>query len=88
MTDFNNKEYDDDTKVKYDSDDGIEFIEDAYKAIQNEINKGNIVLIKYEDFIKTKKDWLYRTIQKEYDDAVEHPEYRYFLINKFPFLNK
>jgi len=67
---------------------GIEFIEDAYKAIQNEINKGNIVLIKYEDFIKTKKDWLYRTIQKEYDDAVEHPEYRYFLINKFPFLNK
>ncbi|MGN0320533.1 MAG: signal peptidase I [Lachnospira sp.] len=30
MTDFNNKEYDDDTKVKYDSDDGIEFIEDDY----------------------------------------------------------
>ena len=67
---------------------GSEFIEDAYEAIQNEIQNGNIILIKYEDFIKTKKEWLYSIIQKEYDEAVEHPEYRYFLINKFPFINQ
>ena len=65
-----------------------EYIEDAYEEIQKEIKKGNIVLIKYEDFIKTKRDWLYNTIQNEYDDAIDHPEYRYFLINKFPFIKK
>ena len=65
-----------------------EYIEDAYDAIQKEIQKGNIVLVKYEDFIKTRKDWLYKNIQNEYDNAVDHPEYRYFLVNKFPFINK
>ena len=67
---------------------GSEYIKDAYDEIQKKIQKGNIVLIKYEDFIKTKKEWLYKIIQQEYDEAVEHPEYRYFLINKFPFINK
>lgn len=67
---------------------GSEYIDDAYAEMQKEIEKGNIVLIKYEDFIKTKKDWLYKTIQKEYDDAVDHPEYRFFLINKFPFIKR
>lgn len=67
---------------------GCEYIEDAYEEILKEIKKGNIVLIKYEDFIKTKRDWLYKTIQNEYDDAIDHPEYRYFLINKFPFIKK
>ena len=65
-----------------------EYIADAYEEIQKEIKKGNIVLIKYEDFIKTKKDWLYKTIQKEYDEAINHPEYRFFLINKFSFIKK
>lgn len=66
----------------------VEYINDAYDEIQKEIKKGNIVLKSYEEFIKEKKDWLYRTIQKEYDESVNHPEYRYFLINKFPFIKK
>lgn len=49
---------------------------------------GNIILIKYEDFNKKKKNWLFNTIQKEYDEAIVHPEYRYFLTNKFPFIKK
>jgi len=65
-----------------------EYIEDAYDAIQEEIKKGNIVLVKYEDFIKTRQDWLYKNIQNEYDTSLDHPEYRYFLINKFPFIKK
>ena len=65
-----------------------EYIEDAYEEILKEIKKGNIVIKKYDDFIKEKKDWLYKIIQKEYDESVNHPEYRYFLINKFPFIKK
>lgn len=65
-----------------------EYIDDAYERIQDEIRKGNIFLVKYEDFIKEKKDWLYKVIQKEYDEAIDHPEYRYFLTNKFPFIKK
>ncbi len=65
-----------------------EYVSDAYEAIMEEVRKGTIALVKYEDFIKTKKDWLIKTIQKEYDEATNHPEYRYFLINKFPFIKK
>ena len=65
-----------------------EYIKDAYEEIEKEIKKGNIVIKKYDDFIEEKKEWLYMTIQKEYDEAINHPEYRYFLINKFPFINK
>ena len=63
-----------------------EYIEDAYEEIMREVKKGNLVLKKYDDLMKEKKDWLYKTIQKEYDEAKEHPEYRHFLINKFPFI--
>ena len=65
-----------------------EYVSDAYEAIMEEVRKGTIALVKYEDFIKTKKDWLIKTIQKEYDEATNHREYRYFLINKFPFIKK
>ena len=67
-----------------------EYIKDAYEEIQKEIKKGTIVLKKYEDFINIKenKEWLYKTIQKEYDESINHPEYRYFLTNKFPFVKK
>ena len=68
--------------------DSVEYIPDAYLAIMDEVNKGNIVLVKYEDFIKTKKDWLEKTIQKEYEESISQPEYRYFLESKFKFLKK
>ncbi len=68
--------------------DSCEFIADAYEEIMKEVENGNIALIKYEDFIKVKKEWLYKIIQKEYDLALDHPEYRYFLTSKFPFIKK
>ncbi len=69
------------TKVDF-----VEYIPDAYDAIMEEVNKGNIVLVKYEEFIKTKKEWLENIIKREYDQSNDHPEYRYFLKSKFSFL--
>lgn len=66
----------------------VEYIPDAYDAIIEEVNKGNITLLKYDQFTKLKKDWLEKTIKKEYEESIEHPEYRYFLKSKFKFLNK
>ena len=66
----------------------VEYIKDAYEEIQKEIKLGHIVLIKYEDFIKDNKEWLSKTIKKEYKEAINHPEYRFFLENKFPFLKR
>ena len=68
--------------------DSVEYIPDAYDAIIQEVNKGNIVLVKYDEFIKKRKTWLTHTIQKEYDGANDHPEYKYFLENHFDFLEK
>lgn len=66
----------------------VEYIPDAYEAIMEEVDKGNIILIKYDDFIKTKKNWLESTIKKEYEEADLQPEYKYFLKSKFNFLKK
>lgn len=68
--------------------DFVEYIPDAYDAIIQEVNKGNIVLIKYDEFIKKKRDWLEHIIQKEYEETIDHPEYKYFLENHFDFLKK
>lgn len=68
--------------------DNVEFIPDAYEAIMEEVNKGNIILLKYEEFIKIKKDWLLATITKEYEDVESTPEYKHFLKSKFDFLNR
>lgn len=66
--------------------DEVEYITDAYEAIIEEVKKGNIILVRYEEFIKLKQEWLERTIIKEYAEAVNKPEYRYFLENKFDFI--
>ena len=52
------------------------------KAVLN----GKIKLVKYDEFIRNKKNWLYDTIKKEYEDSKNQPEYKYFLENKFNFL--
>ena len=66
----------------------VEYIEDAYEEIMKAVSQGLIKLVKYEDFIKTKKDWLDNIIEKEYSEATNHPEYRYFLENKFTNIRK
>lgn len=66
--------------------DSVEYIQDAYEEIMKAVEKGEIILIKYNDFIKQKKDWLDNIIRKEYAESENHPEYKYFLESKFKFL--
>lgn len=68
--------------------DDVEYISDAYDAIMEEVKKGNIRVVHYDEFIATKKEWLEKIIKKEYEEAFEHPEYRYFLENKFESIIK
>lgn len=63
-----------------------EFIDDAYDEIMKNVEEGKICILKYEDLEEKKKEWIKNTMQKEYDEADEHPEYRFFLKNKFPFI--
>ena len=44
---------------------------------------GKIHIIRYDQFIDKSKAWLERVIEKEYSNNEEHPEYRFFLKNKF-----
>lgn len=63
--------------------DGYEYINDAYDAILDEEKKGTIKVVRYEEFIKIKKEWLYQIIRKEYNNPSISPEYKFFLENKF-----
>ena len=64
-----------------------EYIEDAYEEILRAYELGLINILKYEDLPDTKINWLNDIIPKEYKEAVDHPEYRYFLENKFSHMN-
>lgn len=68
--------------------DGVEYIEDAYDEIMKAVLNGKIKLVKYDEFIRNKKNWLYDTIKKEYEDSKNQPEYKHFLENKFNFLKQ
>ncbi len=64
--------------------DSCEYIKDAYQEIINEEKKGNIEIVRYDEFIKSKKEWLEKTIKEEYANATNEEEYRFFLKSKFP----
>lgn len=66
------------TKVNF-----CEFIEDAYEEILLAEKAGKIHIIRYEQFIDKRKAWLERVIEEEYSSIENHPEYRFFLKNKF-----
>lgn len=66
--------------------DGVEFIPDAYEAILDAERKGLIFLRRYEDLPESMLAWIRKTMPEQYDQAGEQPEYRYFLQNKFGFL--
>ncbi len=63
---------------------GVEYVPDAYEAILEAERKGLIRIERYEEMSEEKRAWLERTIRKEYEDAEESPDYRYFLEHKFP----
>lgn len=66
--------------------DGAEFVPDACQAILGAVHSGLISVTRYENQSRDMLAWIRATIQAEYDSAGEQPEYRYFLQNKFDFL--
>lgn len=67
---------------------GYEFIEDAYEEILKAEKEGKIVIQEYKNMPLEQQVWLKKTIQEEYDNATNHPEYRHFLKAKFPFIKE
>ncbi len=65
-----------------------EWIADAFDEIMNAVSKSFIKLVTYEEFARTRMDWLYHVIREEYKDAQQHPEYQFFLKGKFPEIVK
>lgn len=61
----------------------VEYISNAYEAILQAEKEGKIGIVRYEEFIGKREEWLRRIVKSEYASAVEHPEYRHFLRNKF-----
>ena len=62
---------------------GCEFIEDAYEEIIKAEENSLIRITRYEQLSKAKLKWIADTMKREYEEASEHPEYRYFIENKF-----
>ena len=64
--------------------DTAEFVPDAYEAILQAEKEGRITIMRYADMSEKMKEWNRKTIQEEYQNAVDHPEYRHFLRGNFP----
>ena len=65
---------------------GSEFILDAYQAILEAEEKGLIAIMRYDEMSEKMRDWNRRTILQEYEEAVDHPEYRHFLKGNFTYI--
>jgi len=63
----------------------IIFIPDAYEAILQAAREGRIIVTKYADNSPKKLGWIEKTIKEEYENGSE--EYKFFLKQKFEFLN-
>ena len=66
--------------------DGVEYIPDAYEALRKAADAGKISLRLYDRHSDKMMEWIRRTVQQEYAEAADHPEYRAFLEHKFPFI--
>lgn len=62
----------------------VEYVEDAYLAILEAERKGLVRILRYEEMTDKHRKWLNDTIQKEYEESGDHPEYRHFLKGNFP----
>lgn len=60
-----------------------EFVPDALEAILQAEREGLISILRYEQLSPEFQAWNHTTIQKEYENAQDHPEYRHFLEGKF-----
>ena len=66
---------------------GFEFVPDAYQALLQAEADGLIRIRRYEEMSENTRRWLKKVIAQDYANAETHPEYRFFLQNKFSFLN-
>ena len=66
------------TKVKE-----CEYVSDAYEEILKAEQEGLVTVVRYDEFISKRKNWLEEIVNSEYRDSEEHPEYRHFLKGKF-----
>ena len=62
-----------------------EFVLDAFTALLEAERAGKITITRYAELSDRMRDWLYRTTLDEYRDAP--PDYKYFLEQKFPYVN-
>lgn len=62
----------------------IEFIPDVYEAILDSERKGLLTILRFEELNEDQLNLIKTTITNEYNQAVDHPEYRHFLIGQFP----
>ena len=61
----------------------LEFVPDAYEAILEAEEKGLISIMRYTEMSEKMREWNRNTILQEYEEAVDHPEYRHFLEGNF-----
>lgn len=69
---------------------GCEYIPDAYEAILEAERAGLIVIARYEQLSASPAfmEWNRETIQREYEQSADKPEYRHFLKGKFDFIKE
>lgn len=63
-----------------------EYVPDAYLAILDAERNGLVRLLRYEDMTDKHQAWLKETIRREYEESLDHPDYRHFLRGNFPDL--
>jgi hypothetical protein len=65
---------------------GAEFVADACEELLRAEREGLITILRHKDLSPQKKEWIRKTMQQEYADAKDHPEYQFFLRGTFPKL--
>lgn len=60
-----------------------EIIYDALTEILRAEESGQIRIVRYNDFIVKREKWLSSIIQSEFSESSNHPEYQFFLKQKF-----
>lgn len=63
--------------------DSCENIDDALVDIIRAEEAGQIRIVRYNEFIAKREKWLNSIIRSEYGEATTHPEYQFFLREKF-----
>jgi hypothetical protein len=63
-----------------------EFVPDALEALLMAERDGKIVITRYAELSERRLEWIRKTTFDEYRNAVDAPDYRFFLETKYPFL--